>query len=167
LIKEHYTVKNYRIDLILFKNTYRPFQVNCNFCQPDLLRFLWHSESFKQKTDNYILVKPKNLPQKNYRVANFSRFLHHTFFDNSTSFYCKNLCLGALERLNIELNSKNKKTNNNNFFQKKFWFRWLEVELLKMQFFQKSKEITIEQQLYDVCLVEAVCGCWNFFFIDF
>jgi hypothetical protein len=34
-----------------------------------------------------------------------------------------------------------------------------------MQFFFKPKKITIEQQLYDVCLVEVVCGsCRNFFF---
>jgi hypothetical protein len=39
------------------------------------------------------------------------RFLHHTFFDNSTSFCCKNLCLGALERYFIEQKSKNTKCN--------------------------------------------------------
>jgi hypothetical protein len=36
----------------------------------------WHSESFQQKIDNYNLVKPKSIPQKNYRVTNFS-FFHH------------------------------------------------------------------------------------------
>jgi hypothetical protein len=40
----------------------------------------------------------------------FPRFLHHIFFDNSASFYCRNLCLNALEKYLIE---QNKKTNNN------------------------------------------------------
>jgi hypothetical protein len=43
-----------------------------------------------------------------------------TFFDNSTSFYCKNLCLGALERLFIKQNSKNRKNQQQQFFSKEF-----------------------------------------------
>jgi hypothetical protein len=35
---------------------------------------IWHNEIFMQNIDNYILVKPKSLPQKNYRFTNFSIF---------------------------------------------------------------------------------------------
>jgi hypothetical protein len=53
------------------------------------------------------------------QIFYFPRFLNHIFFDNSTSFYCKNLCLGALESLFITQNSKNKKKQQQQFFSKK------------------------------------------------
>jgi hypothetical protein len=56
--------------------------------------------------------------------------------------------LGALERLFIEQNSKNKKNQQRQFFFKNFFGFDDEVELLKVQFFFKSKKITIEQQLH-------------------
>jgi hypothetical protein len=69
--------------------------------------------------------------------------------------------LGALDRYFIEQIKNIKPTT---IFSKKNWFRWLEVELLKIYIFKKSKKIINEQQLYDVCLLQVVFGaCLNFF----
>jgi hypothetical protein len=69
------------------------------------------------------------------------------------SFYRKNNCLGALERHFIEENSKNKKRNNNDLEKNNNWFVSLEMDLLKMHLFKKSKKINDEQQLSDVSFV--------------
>jgi hypothetical protein len=71
-----------------------------------------------------------------------------SFFDNSTSFYCKYLCLDALERYFIEKNSKNNKKSITTILKKTN--SWL-------IFFYQSKKITNEQQLYDVCFLQGVC----------
>jgi hypothetical protein len=96
---------------------------------------------FSKKQITIFLISQKASHKKTLGLptVRYPRFLHHTFFDNSTSFYCKNLCFGALERLFID-KIKKKKTNKNNFFRHFFWFRWLEVELLKMQFFKNLKK---------------------------
>jgi hypothetical protein len=85
----------------------------------------WHNESFLQKTDNYILVKPKSLPQKNYRVANFSIF--HDFsiilsLITQSVFVAKTCAWVRWKGYLLSKIQKIKKTNNNNFFQNFFWF---------------------------------------------
>jgi hypothetical protein len=79
----------------------------------------WHNESFWQKTGSYILAKPKSLPQKNYRVANFSIF--HDFsiilsLITQRVFIAKTF---AWVRWKGNLLSKIQKIkpNNNNFFR--------------------------------------------------
>jgi hypothetical protein len=95
---------------------------------------------------------PKSLPQKKlqgYQLFDFLRFLHHTFFDTSTSFYCRNLCLGALERYFIEKKSKNKKTNNN---LKKIGFDDLKWNYSKCIFFKNLKKIPMNiNYMMNVC----------------
>jgi hypothetical protein len=82
---------------------------------------------------------PTKKKLQGYQLFGFSRFLHHTLLGYSASFYRKNRCLGALERYFIEKNSINKKPNSNNL-QKTIWFESLEMELLKIHFFKKSKK---------------------------
>jgi hypothetical protein len=63
--------------------------------------------------------------------------------------------------------SKIQKKTQQQFFSI-FFLSWFEMELLKKQSFLKSKKITNEQQLYDVCSVQIVSGaCLNFFLLFF
>jgi hypothetical protein len=108
----------------------------------------WHSKSFEQKIEVHLLFRPKNLPQKNYRVTNFS--ILHDFSiilslitqrvaDSTSCFYCRNLCLGAMERYFVEQNLKNKKNQQlqffSNFFQVFFDFDDLKRNYSKYSFF--------------------------------
>jgi hypothetical protein len=73
----------------------------------------WHRE-FLAKNRHLFFIKAKKPHTKRlqgYQLLDFRRFLHHTFFDNSTSYYRRNWCLGAfaLERYFIEQNLKNSK----------------------------------------------------------
>jgi hypothetical protein len=76
---------------------------------------------------------------KGYQLFGFSRYLHHTL----ESFNRENKCLGALKIYFIEKNSK-----NTQFAKKHVWFESLEMELLNMFLFKKSKKIKEEQELY-------------------
>jgi hypothetical protein len=112
--------------IYFFRLIYRPFHVNG--CKKGLFPTRPSSISlkigivrdFSKKKEVRLLFRPKSFQKKTTGLPTFDfpRVLHHTFFDNSTSFYCKNLCLGALERLFIEQNSKNIK-NQQQFFSKK------------------------------------------------
>jgi hypothetical protein len=103
--------------------TYRPFQ--SRGCKKGLFPTRPFSFSlkigmmrvFSKKQRSLFLFRPKNLPQKKlqgYQLFDFPRFLNNTFY-NLTSFWCRNLCLDALERYFIEQNSK-KTTTANIFF---------------------------------------------------
>jgi hypothetical protein len=103
---------------VKYENKYRSFQVKR--CQRGLFPTRPSSISLKigivrvfSKKQTYIFYvgqKPPTKKLQGYHVFDFPQFLHHTFFDNSTSFYCRNLCLGALERYFIEQNSKNQRS---------------------------------------------------------
>jgi hypothetical protein len=81
------------------------------FYQPDLLQFLWKLAKWQfwaKKLTAIFYLGQKATRKKTTGLPTFW-FLHHTFFDNSASIYCKNLCLVALKRYFIEQNSKNEK----------------------------------------------------------
>jgi hypothetical protein len=72
-----------------------------------------------------------------YQLFDFARFLHHNFFDNSTSFYCRNWCVGVLVRYFIKQNSKNnnqKKPTTTIFFKKNVGFFYFSNFALKSTF---------------------------------
>jgi hypothetical protein len=71
--------------------------------------------SKKQRSISYLGQKASHKKTTGLSTFRFSTISLHTFFDNSRSFYCRNLCLSALEGYFIEQNSKNKK-NQQQFF---------------------------------------------------
>jgi hypothetical protein len=100
---------------------YRSCQVNPCIV---LLQFVWKLAYCEFLAKNITIFYPghKSSHKKlqRYQLFDFPRFLHHTFFDNSTSYCCRNLCLGALERYFIEQNMRKikKKTTITFFFKK-------------------------------------------------
>jgi hypothetical protein len=124
--------KNYIIqtdisrELPLKKIRYHQFHINC--CKKGLFPTRPSSISLKigivrvfRKKRGPSFISAKKPPTKKlqgYQLLDFPRFLHHTFFNNSISFYCRNLCMCALERYFIEKNKKKTTTT----FEKKIAF---------------------------------------------
>jgi hypothetical protein len=97
------------------------------------------------KNRHPFFIKAKKPPTKKLQgcqLFEFPRFLHHTFFDNSTSFYCRNFCLGALERYSFKQNSK----NNNNNLKKKVGFDHLKWNYSKCNFFKNLNKLPMNDK---------------------
>jgi hypothetical protein len=125
--------------------TYRSYHVNCSkkgLLPTWFLKIGIVSVFPKYNTTIFYLSHKKSTTKK----------LHHSLFHYSRSFYRKNKCLGALQRYFIDQNSKNIKYNNWIIN----WFKSLEMELIKMGLFKKSKNNNDEQQPYDASFLQAV-----------
>jgi hypothetical protein len=76
----------------------------------------WHSEIFYR-----LLLRPKSLQQKNYRVTNFSIFDNFSIITQPV-FIAKTCAWVRWKGYILRKIQKIKKTNNNNFFQIFFGF---------------------------------------------
>jgi hypothetical protein len=87
---------------------------------------------------------------KDCPLENFDRFLKI-----APPFICLNTSMWTRWKGIFKSKIQKIKKPNNNIF---FFLSWFETELLKIYIFIKSKKITNEQQLYDVCSVQVVSG---------
>jgi hypothetical protein len=79
------------------------------------------------------------------QLFEFPRFLHHTFFDHSSSFNCRNLCLGALRQ-------------QQQFFSIFFGFDDLKLNYSKCVFLKNLKKLpTDNKYIMYVCCNVNVC----------
>jgi hypothetical protein len=76
-----------------------------------------HNESFEQKPDNYILVRPQSLSQKSYRVTNFSIFHDFLLSLITQRVFIAKTCAGV--RWDGILLSKIQKNQQQQIFSKK------------------------------------------------